>query len=49
MGQEQTDLIQVDIENILKKGAIQQTEHQAGEFLSNIFLVGKRGGGNELW
>ena len=26
---------------MLKKGAIQQTEHQAGEFLSNIFLVGK--------
>ena len=31
---------------MLKKGAIQQTEHQAGEFLSNIFLVGKRDGEN---
>ena len=42
MGQEQADLIHVEIENMLKKGAIQQTEHQAGEFLSNIFLVGER-------
>ena len=25
---------------------MQQTEHQAGEFLSNISLVGKRDGGN---
>ena len=46
MGQEQADLIQVEIENMLKKEAIQQTEHQAGEFLSSIFLVGKRDGGN---
>ena len=30
---------------MLKKVAIQQPEHQAGEFLSNIFLVGKRDGG----
>ena len=45
MGKEQVDLIQVDIENMLKKVAIQQPEHQAGGFLSNIFLVGKRDGG----
>ena len=32
---------------MLKKGAIQQTEHQVGESLSNIFLVGKRDGGNQ--
>ena len=47
MGQEQSDLIQVEIENMLK-GAIQQTEHQVGEFLGNIFLVGNRDGGNDL-
>ena len=46
MDQEQADLILVEIENMLKKGAIQQTEHQAGEFISNISLVGKRDGGN---
>ena len=46
MCQEQADLIQFEIENMLKRGAIQQTAHQAGEFLSNIFLVGKRDGGN---
>ena len=32
---------------MLKKGAIQQTEHQDGELLSNILLVGKRDGGNQ--
>ena len=46
MGQEQADLIQVETENMLKKGAIQQTEHQVGKFLSNVFLVGKRDQGN---
>ena len=34
MGQEQAALLQVEIENILKKGAIQQTEHQPWEILS---------------
>ena len=34
MGQEQAALLQVEIENILKKGAIQQTEHQPWEYLS---------------
>ena len=34
MGQEQAALLQVEIENILKKGAIQQREHQPWEFLS---------------
>ena len=42
----QVALIQVEIENILKKGAIQQTKHQTGEYLSNIFLVWKRDRGN---
>ena len=32
MGQEQADLTQVEIENMLKKEAIQQTEHQSGAF-----------------
>ena len=31
---------------MLREGAIQQTEHQTGEFLSSSFLVGKRDGGN---
>ena len=46
MGQEQAHLIQVEIENMLKKGAIQQTEHPAGKFLSKIFLFGKRDEGD---
>ena len=46
IGQEQADLIQVEIDNMLKKGAIQQTEHQAREFLSNTVLTRKKDGGN---
>ena len=34
----------VKIENMLKKGFIQQIKHQTGEFLSNIFLSGKGDG-----
>ena len=37
MGQEQIAPIQVEIENMLNKGAIQQRQNQAGDFLSNIF------------
>ena len=48
LGQEEAAVIQVDIGNMLKKGAIQQTEHQAEEFLSNIVLVWKRDGGNQF-
>ena len=46
IGQEQADLLQVEIDNMLKKGAVQQTEHQAGEFLGNTFLTRKKDGGN---
>ena len=31
---------------MLKKGAVQQTEHQAGEFLGNTFLTRKKDGGS---
>ena len=31
---------------MLQKGAIQQVSHTQGEFLSNLFLVGKKEGGN---
>ena len=44
--QEHAAVIQLEIENMLKMGILQQAEHQAGELLSNIFLVGKRDGGN---
>ena len=39
IGQEQAALIQVEVENMLKKEARQQTEYQAGEFSCNISLV----------
>ena len=46
MGQEQATLTQVERENILKKGATQETDHQEGECLSNILLAERRDGGN---
>ena len=47
IGLEQAGLIQVEIENMLNKGAIQQTKHQTREFLSSIFLVGGKMEGNQ--
>ena len=39
--QEHAAVIQLEIENMLKMGILQQAEHQAGELLSNIFLIEK--------
>lgn len=38
-GYQQAALVQVKIENMLIKGLIQQIYHQAGEILSDVFLV----------
>ena len=42
----QNDLVNKEIENMLKKGAIQIVPHIPGEFLSNLFLVGKKDEGH---
>ena len=39
-------LINSEIQEMLRKGAIQKVEAEAGQFLSNLFLVGKKGGGH---
>ena len=39
--------INSEIKEMLRKGAIQQLKSQPGEFLSNLFLVNKKDGGNK--
>ena len=46
MNLDQRQQVQVEIGNMLEKGAICQTSHLKGETLSNVFLVGKKGGGS---
>ena len=38
--------ISLGVENLLKKGAVQQVCPQKDQFLSNIFIVKKKHGGN---
>ena len=38
--------VQVEIDNMLEKGTVCQTSHLKEKLLSNVFLVGKKGGGN---
>ena len=42
----QMQKVQVEINNMLNKGAICKIRHQKGEFLSNVFVLGKKDGGN---
>ena len=42
---EQTDLIQMEIESLVNKGVIEETTHERGEFISNIFTRPKKSGG----
>ena len=46
MNQEQHELVNKEIKAMLEKGAISKVNHVEGEFLSNVFLVGKKDGGN---
>ena len=41
----QRDLVEEEVQVMLLKGAIQETNSSEGEFLSNIFLVPKKDGG----
>ena len=45
MSKTQRELVQVEIETILRKGAISQIDHKNGEFISSLFLVEKKDGG----
>ena len=44
MNLDQRHQVEVEIDNMLEKEAICQSSHSKEEFLSNVFLVGKKGG-----
>ena len=46
MNLDQRHQLHVEIDNMLGKGTICQTSHLKEEFLSSVFLVGKKNGGN---
>lgn len=43
-GQYRNDIVDQEVSELLKLGAISECEHEEGEFISNIFLVTKKGG-----
>ena len=45
MGKSQKELVQAEIETILRKRAISQIDHAQGEFISWLLLVKKKDGG----
>ena len=42
MSKEQSELVQAEIEKILRKETISQIDHAQGEFISLLFLVEKK-------
>jgi len=46
MSKEETSLISQEVKAMLGKGAIQKVTNVEGQFLSNLFLVPKKDGGN---
>ena len=42
MSQKQIALVDLELKEMLTKGAIRRTQPAQGEFLSNLFLVGKK-------
>ena len=45
MNKKQIALVDLELKKILQKGTIKRTQPVQGEFLSNLFLVGKKDGG----
>ena len=45
LSQEQSQLIEKEVIELLRKGAISKTSHVERELLSNLFLVPKKDGG----
>ena len=45
MNQEERLQINLEIKEMLRKGAIEQVESEPGDFLSDLFLVNKKDGG----
>jgi len=46
LNQEEEALVEEELTSMLQKGAIRETQHVKSQFLSNLFLVKKKGGGN---
>ena len=45
MNKKQIALVDLELKEMLRKGAIMRTQPTQGEFLSNLFLMGKKDGG----
>ena len=45
LSQQQVQLVTNELQDLLRKGAIHKSSHCDGEFLSNVFLVAKKDGG----
>ena len=45
MSKAQRELVQAEVEIMLRKGVISQTDHTQGEFINLLFLVEKKEGG----
>ena len=46
MSREEASLIEQEVKAMLEKGAVQKAKEMKGQFLSNLFLVSRKGGGN---
>ena len=46
MSREDASLIEQEVKAMLEKGAVQKAIEMKGQFLSNLFQVSKKGGGN---
>ena len=46
MSEQQSQLVDQEISELLEKGALQKAETAPEESLNNLFLVGKKDGGN---
>ena len=45
--QEQQKLVNLEVKAMLEKSSISKVGHSKGEFLSSLFLISKKGGGNQ--
>ena len=43
---QEKETISLEVENLLKKGAVEQVRPQKDQFLSNVFIVKKKDGGS---
>ena len=46
---QEKETISLEVEHLLKKGAVKKVCPQKDKFLSNIFIVKNKDGGRDLW